>query len=116
MHVKAQLEASSSANQATVIAFPSRVSRPAGRRWISQQNGRALEILAHAIEYLSDEYALSAEQLGRIDADDPEIEAIHRLMAANREVYYSCPQVEPFLRRFSRWAFSREKQPLASSL
>lgn len=111
---------SSYANPATVIAFPSRKNQTAkkrteGRRWISPQNGRAIEILAHAIEYLADEYAVDAEQMGRIDVDDPKIEAIHRLMAANREVYYSCPRVEPVLRRLARWAFSRGNGSLPSA-
>lgn len=82
------------------------------RRFIPHEQGRALEILGHAIEYLADSYALSAEQQGSIDSGAPEVAAIHLLMAANREVYYSCPQVEPrfgrtWLSWLRRWALAR---------
>jgi hypothetical protein len=76
---------------------------PAPRRRISPMNGRALETLGHAIEYLTDEYALSAIQVGKLDTRDPRIEAIQMLMALNRQIYYTCPEIEPALRRIARW-------------
>lgn len=74
-------------------AVASPVARNNQRRHISVQSGRALEILGHAIEYLTDEYVLEAAQ---ISAHDPQVQAIQILMALNRQIYYACP-VEPTL-------------------
>ena len=63
------------------------------RRCISPQAGRALEILGHAIEYLTDEYVLEG---GLFSAHDPRLEAIQLLMARNREVYFACPELPAF--------------------
>ncbi|HVT28410.1 MAG TPA: hypothetical protein VHE81_10395, partial [Lacipirellulaceae bacterium] len=49
------------------------------------QTGRALEMLSHAIEYLTDEYVHHSD---RLKASDPEVQAIQILMALNRSVYY----------------------------
>ncbi len=83
----------------------------AARRRISPMNGRALEILGHAIEYLTDEYALSAIQVGMLDTRDPRIEAIQMLMALNRQIYYTCPEIEPALRRIARWMLGMPAPP-----
>jgi hypothetical protein len=77
-------------------------SKAAARRKISAIDGRALEILGHAIEYLADEYALSCAQIGKLSAADPRVEAIQMLMAVNRQVYYACPVAEPVSRRIAR--------------
>lgn len=57
-------------------------------RRISAQAGRALEILSHAIEYLTDEYVHRATE---VSAHDSQVEAIQLLMAINREIYFECP-------------------------
>ncbi len=55
----------------------------------SREQGRALEILGHAIEYLMDSYVLMASKDGgRADA-----EAALMLMRLNREVFAECPEV-----------------------
>jgi hypothetical protein len=59
--------------------------------------GRALEILGHAIEYLADEF-VHAE--GSLSAQDAQVQAIQLLMATNREVYFSCPEVRTLGDRF----------------
>ena len=66
------------------------------RRHITPEAGRALEILGHAIEYLTDEYILEAQQ---ICANDPRVEAIQLLMALNRQIYFACPVVPTFAER-----------------
>lgn len=71
-------------------------------RQISFASGRALEILGHAIEYLADEYALSSMQMGRLDSADPRVQAVQLLMAANREVYFSCPEAVLWPQRLRR--------------
>lgn len=60
------------------------------RRRISPQAGRALELLAHAIEYLADEFA---QQGLAYSAKDAQLQAVQLLMALNRQVYLECPEV-----------------------
>ena len=67
------------------------------RRNITPQAGRALEILAHAIEYLTDEFV---HQGLAISARNAQLEAVQMLMALNRQVYFECPEVPSFGERF----------------
>jgi hypothetical protein len=60
------------------------------RRRITPEAGRALEILGHAIEYLTDEFV---HQGGDLRAGNSQLEAVQLLMARNREIYYACPEV-----------------------
>jgi hypothetical protein len=60
------------------------------RRKVSPESGRALEILGHAIEYLTDEFVYAG---GSFSARDPQVEAVQLLMALNREIYFECPEV-----------------------
>jgi hypothetical protein len=60
------------------------------RRRISPQAGRALEILAHAIEYLTDQFV---HQGLAFSSKDEQMEAVRLLMALNRQVYCECPEV-----------------------
>jgi len=59
------------------------------RRQISPAAGRALEILSHAIEYLTDEYIHAG---GTFTAHDAQVEAVQLLMGINREIYFDCPE------------------------
>ena len=70
------------------------------RRRIRPQSGHALEILGHAIEYLSDEYV---NEGGLFAAHDPRLEAIQLLMARNREIYLACPEVPGLGERLRSW-------------
>ena len=63
------------------------------RRRISSQAGHALEILAHAIEYLTDEFV---HQGLAFSAKNEQLEAVQMLMAINRQVYFECPEVPSF--------------------
>ncbi len=60
------------------------------RRRIAPQAGRALEILGHAIEYLSDEFA---HEGGSLSAHNAQVEAVQLLMSLNREIYFACPEI-----------------------
>ena len=60
------------------------------RRRITPVAGHALEILGHAIEYLTDEYV---HQGGDMSPRNGPLEAVQLLMARNREIYYECPEV-----------------------
>lgn len=71
---------------------------PGRRRRITPQAGRALEILGHAIEYLTDEFVHEGQPLS---ADNRQIIAVQLLMAVNRQIYYECPIV-PTLRERCR--------------
>ena len=70
---------------------------PARRRRISPAAGRAIEILGHAIEYLTDEFVHAG---GFPAAHDPQIEAVQLLMALNREIYLACPELPSLASRF----------------
>jgi hypothetical protein len=75
-------------------------SRPVRRR-IDQDSGRALEIIGHAIEYLTDEYVheFAHHERSSFSAHDGRLQAIQLLMAANREIYFQCPEVEDLMTR-----------------
>jgi hypothetical protein len=60
------------------------------RRHINHSAGRALEILGHAIEYLTDEFVQNG---GSLTSDKGMLDAVQLLMAVNREIYFSCPEV-----------------------
>jgi hypothetical protein len=66
------------------------------KRRISAEAGHALEVLGHAIEYLTDEYVHGTKKL---TATDPQVAAIHLLMSLNRQVYYECPVIPTFSER-----------------
>ena len=65
------------------------------RRRLDRQSGQAIEILAHAIQYLSDEFALDCldPAIRNADGKSPRMEAIELLMSFNRQIYLSCPVV-----------------------
>ena len=72
----------------------------AHRRRISPRAGHALELLGHAIEYLTDEYIYAG---GDCSASDPRVDAIQLLMALNRQVYYECPETPTMAERCLAW-------------
>ena len=85
----------------TTTGFPIPASAPVAsavrlrsrRRHITPQAGRALEILGHAIEYLTDEFV---HRGGSFTADNEQLQAVQLLMALNRQVYYECPEAPTF--------------------
>jgi hypothetical protein len=88
-----------------VCGLPIRTAAPAvatGRgvmrhRRISPEAGHALEILGHAIEYLTDEYVYAG---GSLSTHDAHVEAVQLLMSLNREIYFGCPEVPTLGDRF----------------
>ncbi len=87
----------------TTTAFPIAGSATAGavgdarvRRRISPEAGRALEILGHAIEYLTDEYVYRG---GSLSVQDGELQAVQLLMALNRQIYFECSVAPTFAER-----------------
>jgi hypothetical protein len=66
------------------------------RRRITPQAGHALETLAHAIEYLTDEFV---QQGITLTGNSDQLQAVQLLMALNRQVYFECPEVPTFAER-----------------
>jgi hypothetical protein len=92
------------ASMTTEFAVP--VSTPASTtarvqsnrpRRITPQAGRALEILGHAIEYLTDEFV---HQGIAMSPGNPQLEAVQLLMSLNRQVYFECPETPTLSQRF----------------
>lgn len=85
------------ATTTTGFAFPATTSAVRSacihtnrRRRITPEAGRALEILGHAIEYLTDEFV----QDDRVfSAKSEQLQAVQMLMKLNRQVYFECPEV-----------------------
>jgi hypothetical protein len=67
------------------------------RRHINSQAGHALEILGHAIEYLTDEHV---HEDGSFSASDGRVQAVQLLIALNRQIYFQCPEVPTLAERF----------------
>ena len=81
---------------ATTSAVPLTSICTRRRRRITPQAGRALEILAHAIEYLTDEFVHTGLTFS---ARNDQLQAVQMLMALNRQVYYECPVAPNFRER-----------------
>jgi hypothetical protein len=69
------------------------------RRRISPQAGHALEILGHAIEYLTDEFIHDGHLFS---PNHEQLEAVQLLMALNRQIYFECPELPTFGERFRK--------------
>jgi hypothetical protein len=67
------------------------------RRRITPRAGHALEILGHAIGYLTDEFV---EEAASFSPHNAQVEAVQLLMALNRQVYFECPEVPTFSERW----------------
>jgi hypothetical protein len=77
------------------------------RRRASVQQGRALEILGHSVEYLVDSRMFMIDQPStRADA-----EAVQILMRLSREVFSDCTEAVSPARRLRLWINSRLSMP-----
>jgi hypothetical protein len=72
---------------------------------MSPEQGRAVEMLGHAIDYLCDEFALEClrARVHEIVGMHPQIEAIQMLKERNRQIYLSCPEVPTLRERSQEW-------------
>ena len=73
------------------------------RRRANMQQGRALEILAHAIEYLVDSRMFLVNEPAR----KSDGEAIQLLARLGHEVFATCAEIVPIRRRLKRWTAER---------
>jgi hypothetical protein len=73
------------------------------RRRTSLQQGQALEVLGHAIEYLIDSRMFFIDRpSSRADSD-----AIHLLMLRSRQIFRECIEVVPPAQRLRAWISSQ---------
>jgi hypothetical protein len=80
------------------------------RRIISREQGCALEMIGHAVDYLNDCYLHEGAEDEIIDFRGPTMEAIQILISIQRQVLHSLPLTEPFTQRL--WnTLLRRKQP-----
>lgn len=70
------------------------------RRRGSAEQGRALERLGHAVEYLVDSGMFLRDERNQRDEDA----AIQILMRLSRAVFAGCPEVVPVRKRLGNWA------------
>lgn len=69
-------------------------------RRICPEAGHALEILSHAIEYLTDELVVAPEPMA---ANRGRLHAIELLMDVNRRIYNECPEMPTLAHRIAAW-------------
>ena len=86
-------------------AFGERPSATIRRRPTFEQ-GRALEVLSRAIEYLVDSSMLEGAQ-PETQLTGSKLDAIRILMLLNREVFSECEAIVPLGRRLRQWAIGR---------
>lgn len=82
-------------NKNVTSATQANSDRP-NRRSIDPQSGRALLILGHAIDYLTDELIYAG---GSFTENRGQVDAIQLMMALNRKIYLACPEIP----RFGQW-------------
>ena len=75
---------------------PMAIERRQCYRRVSPQAGRALEILGHAIEYVTDEFVHAG---GSFSTHSDQLDAVQLLMALNRQIYLECPEAPTFSQR-----------------
>ena len=73
------------------------------RRRPTQQQGRALETLGHAIEYLVDSRMFLVEE----PRTPAEAEAVQLLSRSSREIFQSCAEIVSVSQRLRLWAVER---------
>lgn len=93
-----------------------------GRRIISREQGCALEMIGHAVDYLNDQYLLQGPDDEVLSFESPAMEAVWILIASQRELLRSLPVAEPLRRRAWNALLHRKKRaeslsvvPLSSS-
>lgn len=75
--------------------------------------GKALEILGHALDYLTDEYVAKGEF---VSVPDRHFEAIQLLMSINRSIYFSCPEEIGIAERWKQfWQWLNVQAPNSPS-
>ncbi|HUZ05680.1 MAG TPA: hypothetical protein VMU62_10005 [Acidobacteriaceae bacterium] len=84
----------------STAAISTRTQALQGRRRITREQGRALESLGHAADYLLDSYVYLGPDEEILHSLSAEMEAIHLLVQARNRVLESLEIVQPVPRRF----------------
>ncbi len=84
----------------STAAISTRAQALRGRRRISREQGRALESLGHAADYLLDSYVQIGPDEEILHSLSAEMEAIHLLVQARNRVLEALEIVQPAPRRF----------------
>lgn len=92
------------------------------RRKITREQGCALEVIGHAVDYLNDSYLYEGADDEIIDFSGPSMDAVRILISAQRQILSSLPLSEPLPLRFWNTLLRRKSQfkattvvPLSSS-
>jgi hypothetical protein len=80
-----------------------------GRRRATQLQGRGLEILGHAVEYLVDSRMFLIDE----PSTPADAEAVQLLMLLSRQLFAECAHVPPPARRLRHWIAERLYTPSA---
>jgi hypothetical protein len=90
---------------------PAEPNGGAVHRRITPEAGRGLEILGHAVEYLTDEFVCDG---CRFAEDRGRLQAIQLLASLNRQIYFDCvveprfgERLESMFRRLFRMSYAR---------
>lgn len=97
----------SDALSATPRQAPERVSGGAVTRRGTVEQGRALEVLGHAVEYLVDSRLFTLDE-GTLKSDG---EAVQIMMRLSRAVFAECPQVISGRRPLKLWLVGQMSNP-----
>jgi len=79
------------------------------RRIITREQGRALETIGHAVDYLTDCHIYEGPDDEIINSASPVTEAIDILIALRFQLLHSVPTVEPLMQRLWKTIFQRSK-------
>jgi len=80
------------------------------RRMLTREQGRALEMIGHAVDYLNDCYLYEGDDKELINVGGSSREAIQILASLRWQIFQSAPVREPRTRRFWNALFRRQKQ------
>lgn len=104
-------------NQATAsAAIHARIGVLRGRRRMTREDGRALERISHAADYLLDSYSHQGLAQEKIFGKTPEMEAIHVLVQARNRILEALPVIEPLRQRIWNSLVSRKPAQAAPYL
>lgn len=99
-------------NIAPVAVIPQGLAKPAAgrrnqRRVITREDGRALETIGHAVDYLNDCFLYEGDEKECIHMGDPMMQALGILASARTDVLRSLPIVESRTSRLWNALFHR---------
>ncbi|MGO8718881.1 MAG: hypothetical protein ACLQMO_06655 [Acidobacteriaceae bacterium] len=83
------------------------------RRILTREQGRALEMIGHAVDYLNDCYLYEGDEHELINMGGSSTQALEILSAARRQILQSAPLQEPRMHRLWNALFHRnpERRP-----